>query len=76
MRNTCNEKPRHGFGGFQRLLFVSLIIYIHILYNMYGKSTYQCKHIDMTGLKMRFGASVSLEDDGEDDGEQLKKSGC
>jgi len=43
---------------------------------MYGKSTYQCKHIDMTGLKMRFGASVSLEDDGEDDGEQLKKSGC
>ena len=34
---------------------------------MYGKSTYQCKHIDMTGLKMRFGASVSLEDDGEDD---------
>lgn len=25
---------------------------------MYGKSIYQCKHIDMTGLKMRFGASV------------------
>lgn len=65
MRNTCNEKPKHGFGGFQCLLFVSLIIYLYC--NMYGKSIYQCKHIDMTGLKMRFGASVSLQDDGEDD---------